>query len=76
MAMAKVIKSGGHQAVRLPKEFRLDEDEVCVKRIGSALLLYPKAKAWRLMEEAIGKVDDDFMADRSQSAIAEERKPL
>ncbi len=74
--MAKVFKNGASQAVRLPKEFRFDESEVCVKRIGSALLLYPKKHAWRLMEEAIGKVDDDFLADRDQLGAAEEREPL
>jgi len=35
-----------------------------------------KGSAWDLMADAIGKCDDDFMADRDQPAAAEERKPL
>ena len=76
MDTAKVFKTGRSQAVRLPKEFRFKADEVCIKRVGSAVLLFPKGSAWRLMGEAIGKVDVDFMADRNQPRHAEERKSL
>jgi antitoxin VapB len=76
MAMAKIFKNGASQAVRLPKEFRFDVDEVCVKRVGSSLLLFPPGSEWDLMENALGKFDSDFMADRNQPLRAEERKPL
>ena len=76
MNTAKVFKTGRSQAVRLPKEFRFDVDVVCIKRVGSAVLLFPKENAWDLMNEAIGKVDEDFMAERDQPARAEERQPL
>jgi antitoxin VapB len=76
MTTAKIFMNGGSQAVRLPKEFRFDEDEVCIKRVGSAVLIFPKSKAWELFDEAIGKVDEDFMADREQPPAAEEREPL
>jgi antitoxin VapB len=73
---AKVFRNGASQAVRLPKEFRFDAEEVCVKRIGSALLLYPKDAAWGLMADAIGRADDDFMAARGQPAKPDKRKRL
>jgi antitoxin VapB len=74
--MAKVFRNGASQAVRLPKEFRFDAEEVCIKRIGSAILLYPKGAAWDLMKSAVGKADDDFMPDREQPPKAEKRKRL
>ena len=74
--VAKVFKNGSSQAIRLPKEFRFDDDEVYVKRIGSAVLVFPKDKAWDLMAEAIGQFDEDFMRERNQPAKAQERKPL
>lgn len=73
---AKVFKNGASQAIRLPKEFRFDAEEVCIKRIGSAVLLFPKDAAWDLMGEAIGQVADDFMADRNQPERADGRTPL
>ena len=75
-ATAKIFRNGASQAVRLPKEFRFDADEVCIKRVGSAVILFPKDAAWDLMADAVGKVDDDFMAERNQPRRAEERKPL
>ena len=75
-AIAKVFRNGASQAVRLPKEFRFDADEVCVKRIGSAVLLYPKNGAWDLMAGAIGRADEDFMPARKQPAKLDKRKRL
>lgn len=74
--IAKVFRNGASQAVRLPKECRFDADEVCVKRIGSAVLLYPKDAAWDLMASAIGRADDDFMPDRKQPSKPDKRKRI
>jgi antitoxin VapB len=75
-AIAKVFMNGASQAVRLPKEFRFDADEVGIKRVGSAVLLFPRDRAWELMEQALGKFDDDFMVDRHQPRVIEKRKKL
>lgn len=42
MATAKIFMHGNSQAVRLPKEFRLEGDEVEVSRVGRVLVLRPK----------------------------------
>lgn len=76
VSVAKIFTNGASQAVRLPKEFRFDANEVCIKRIGSALLLFPKDAAWQLMAESLGKADEDFMADRNQPRRADKRKPV
>lgn len=44
MKTAKIFRTGGSQAVRLPKEFRFDNDEVHIQREGRAVILEPKAK--------------------------------
>ena len=76
IATAKVFPNGASQAVRLPKEFRFDVDEVCIRRIGAAVLLFPKESAWGLMRDALGQADDDFMADRNHPGQPDERTPL
>lgn len=63
---AKIFKNGASRAVRLPREFQFDCDEVCIKRVGSAVLLFPKDGAWDMMGQAIGKLDEDFMLERNQ----------
>lgn len=73
-SMAKVFKNGGSQAIRLPKEFRFDADEVCVKRIGTALLVFPKGEAWNLMRGAFGSAPD--FPGRGQPRKPQKRKRL
>ena len=76
-ATAKIFKNGASQAVRLPKEFRFDCDEVCIKRIGSSVVLYEKGTAWDSLKNASGKISDDFMAGgRDQGGPVEQREPF
>ena len=61
METAKIFNNGGSQAVRLPKEFRFDCDEVVVKRLGEMILLYPQDKAFDIFRNS-GSFTDDFAA--------------
>ncbi len=76
MQTAKIFMSGNSQAVRLPKEFRFDGDEVCIKRIGSTVVLYEKNSGWGLLQESAGQVTDDFMKDERDQGTVEQRQPL
>ena len=44
MKKAKVFMNGQSQAVRLPKEFRFEEDEVTVQKFGDGVLILPVSK--------------------------------
>ncbi len=47
MATAKLFRNGRSQAVRLPKEFRFEGEEVSVRREGDAVILEPmKRRSW------------------------------
>ena len=39
METAKIFENGRSQAVRLPKKFRFNTDEVVVQQLGAAVLL-------------------------------------
>ena len=41
METAKLFMNGRSQAVRLPKEFRFNGDEVYIKKVGDAVVLIP-----------------------------------
>jgi antitoxin VapB len=73
---AKLFKNGESQAVRLPKEFRFSGDEVFIKRVGSAVILLPKAKSWDTLLESLAKFPPDFMTDREQPQKADRRELL
>lgn len=60
MHSTRIFMNGASQAVRLPAEYRFENPEVCITRIGSMVIIYPKDQAWDLLQSAIGSVTDDF----------------
>ena len=76
MKTAKLFKNGESQAVRLPKEFRFPGEEVFIKRIGTAVVLLPKARSWEALMESLAKFPADFMETRGQPAEIDRREPL
>lgn len=73
MVYAKVFTSGNSQAVRIPKEFHIDFSELCIKKIGSSIILTPKESNWENLERSLSEFSDDFMTEgRSQPAMQEQ----
>ncbi|MGD9508154.1 MAG: antitoxin [Geminicoccaceae bacterium] len=67
--VAKVFMSGRSQAVRLPKAFRFECDEVEVTRQGEAVILRPRrAEPWANLTAALDEFDaaGPFAFDREQ----------
>jgi antitoxin VapB len=65
---AKLFKNGQSQAVRLPKEFRFEGDEVIIKRSGNAVVLIPANHSWDTLADSLDKFSADFMDNRNQPA--------
>ena len=42
MMTAKLFENGRSQAVRLPKEYRFNGDEVAINKVGDIVILMPK----------------------------------
>lgn len=76
METAKIFWSGRSQAVRLPKEFRFDTDEVRIRRHGSGVVLEPIAQDWAWLDRIIGPVDDEFARAASEQPPEQERQEL
>lgn len=78
--VAKVFQSGNSQAVRLPKDFRFEVDEVEVSREGDAVILRPKPDAtrpWASLRAAVDRgFSPDFMARGREQPGAQERPGL
>ena len=66
MQTAKLFMNGQSQAVRLPKEFRLEGSEVYIKKSGSSIVLIPANGSWDALTASLDAFSDDFMADRDQ----------
>ena len=65
--IAKVFTSGNSQAIRLPKEFRLDVSEVFIVKSGNRLILTPRAGTWEGFIEGFSGLSDDFSVSEGVS---------
>ncbi len=61
MKTAKIFRSGNSQAVRIPKEFQLEGEEVEILKKGRLLVLRPRKKSWTVLMDSLQKFTDDFM---------------
>lgn len=73
MNTAKIFQNGRSQAVRLPKDFRFDGDEVFVHKVGNAVVLLPVRHSWDTLFQSLDKFSDDFMQDGRQQPVTQDR---
>ena len=79
MATAKVFWSGRSQAVRLPKAFRFDTDEVRIHREGDKVILQPIPADWAWLDALtarVGVLDEDFTRAVAEDVPHQERPAL
>ena len=76
MERAKIFWSGRSQAVRLPKEFRFEGDEVRIRRHGSAVILEPVTEGWEWLDAIVGKLDQDVGEAASEQPEQQQRPAL
>ena len=75
METAKLFKNGQSQAVRLPKAFRFEGDQVYIKRVGNAVLLMPYDDPWQLMWDSLDEFEGDlFPSGREQPKGTDKRE--
>jgi len=74
MTFARIFQSGNSQAVRLPKEFRLDVDRVEIFRRGDEIVLREHPKSAVAILDALADFPADFMADGRDDTPPQERE--
>ena len=74
MDNAKVFWSGRSQAVRLPKDFRFDVDEVRIRKHGNAVILEPVTNNWSWLDAIAGNLDADFV-DAVNTKSEQQQRP-
>lgn len=76
METAKIFENGKSQAVRLPKKFRFDVDEVVIQQLGNAVLLVPEESLWQTFMDGLESFTDDIFEDGRDQGVQEERENL
>lgn len=77
MDTAKLFVNGRSQAVRLPKSYRFEGEEVYVKKVSDGVLLVPKDNTiWDVWERNLEKHKKSFKLERNQPQSQQKRAGL
>lgn len=73
MHKAKIFMNGQSQAVRLPKSFRFNTNEVTIIPLGNSIILQPLLKTWQDVFNNIVPTND-FFSDGREDSSSQERE--
>ncbi len=73
MQTAKVFQNGRSQAIRLPKDFRVESAEVYLKKTPEGFLVIPR-DPWEIFFEGVEELSDDFMIGGRRQPQLQKRK--
>jgi antitoxin VapB len=76
MLTTKVFKSGNSQAIRIPKEYQIDGEELYINKIGNTIVLFPKDDPWELFKKSLTDFSDDYLADGRNQPKIQKRKQV
>jgi antitoxin VapB len=76
MQTARLFSSGQSQTVRLPKEYRFAGDNVYIRKVGEAVMLFPVNREWETFLHGVNSFSDDFMASGRDQGADQERESL
>ena len=76
MQTSKVFMNGRSQAVRIPAQYRFNDNEVFVNKIGDTLMITPLEKLAESLERGAAMIPDDFMEDGIPDEIPVKREEL
>ncbi len=74
MTLARVFQSGNSQAIRLPKEFRFDVDQVEIFRRGDEIVLRAVTPNGATIFDALAKLPSDFMEHGREDSPPQDRE--
>lgn len=76
MGTARIFSNGRSQAVRIPKEYRFDVEEVFINKIGNVLVLVPKEDLAAEFEKGAAMLTEDFLAEGLPESVPSIREAL
>ena len=62
--IAKIFMNGRSQAVRLPKEYRFETEEVYITKQGQNVIISAKKPTWDEFFDSESAFGDDYLKDR------------
>jgi antitoxin VapB len=72
---ARLFRNGRNQAVRLPRDYEIDAEEVYIQRDGDSIVIRPKPRSWDAYFEQAGRLSEGF-PDTIEDAPPQQREAL
>ena len=63
MLTTKVFNNGNSQAIRIPKEYRFEQEEVFIQKIGSAVVIFQHNDRFSILMESLNEFTADYLED-------------
>ena len=76
MQTARLFLNGRSQAVRLPKEYQFNGDNVYIQRVGEAVILFPVDKEWEVFMHGLNNFSDDFLSEKRFQGTDQDRENI
>ena len=76
MHTTRPFMSGRSQAVRIPKEYRFEDTELIINRVGQSLVITPKDSIRETFHSGLAMFTEDFMAEGRPEEVPNERIEL
>ena len=64
----EIQNTSGIQSIRLPDNFKINDDKVYLKKVGNALYIIPFHNPWQNLIDSVNEFTQDFMTNRDQPA--------
>ncbi|MBR4182495.1 MAG: AbrB/MazE/SpoVT family DNA-binding domain-containing protein [Lachnospiraceae bacterium] len=74
--ITKPFMSGRSQAIRIPKEYQIEDTEVIINRVGDSLIITPKAALNETFFDGLSMISDDFLAEGRPEEVPNNRVEL
>ena len=65
---AEVQDTSGCQFIKLPENFRINDDKVYLRKIGETLYIIPFHSPWQNLFQSLDEFTPDFMGERTRLA--------
>ncbi|MCR5177445.1 MAG: type II toxin-antitoxin system VapB family antitoxin [Lachnospiraceae bacterium] len=72
----KPFMSGRSQAIRIPREYRIEAAEVVINRVGESLVITPVHAVEDTFRSGLAMFTEDFMADGRPEEMPNDRVAL
>lgn len=61
-----VQENSGTQSIKIPDNFKINDDKVYLKKVGNAPYIIPFHNPWQNLFDSIDEFSENFMDDRDQ----------